>query len=225
MNTPDTPLAHLGCAACVLLAAASGTVAATQPDFQAWMLHVPIILPLLFLALLTAAYLLEHALSTSAILLLLSSAATCGGCCLGGFSLTGPGLVWQICAGPLCYFATAALVLHCWPEKLYRWQLCCIFTLGGVLGALLVSGLCGDSPISGLCAVVIACTVATFELIVLFSKDYFEITSASRSRSTVLAMLMLQAMPVYKIIWHLFIASRYTIGGIGRFIWHWFRWM
>jgi hypothetical protein len=32
-------------------------------------------------------------------------------------------------------------------------------------------------------------------------------------------------MPVYKIIWHLFIVSRYSIGGIGRFIWNWFRWM
>ncbi len=225
MNSPHTPLAHLGCAACVLLAAISGTVAASLPDFQAWMLHVPIVMPLLFLALLTAAYLLEHALTTSAILLLLTSAAICGGCCLGGFSLVGAGLVWQITAGPLCYFATAALVLHRWPEKLYRWQLCCIFTLAGVLGSLLVSGLCGYSPIIGLCAVLFTCMVSTFELIVLFGKDYFEITSASRTRSTALAMLMLQAMPVYKIIWNFFIASRYSIGGIGRFIWHWFRWM
>ena len=225
MNSPNTPLAHLGCAACVLLVAISGTISAVLPDFQSWMLNAPIVMPLLFLALLTAAYLLEHALSTSTILLLLISAAVCGGCCLGGFSLIGPGLVWQITAGPLCYFATAALVLHCWPETLYRWQLCCIFTLAGVLGALLVSWLCGDSPISALCAVLFTCTVATFELIVLFGKDYFEITSVSRARSTVLAMLMLQAMPVYKIIWHLFIASRYSIGGIGRFIWNWFRWM
>lgn len=225
MNTPNTPLAHLGCAACVLIAATSGTIASAQPAFQEWVLQAPIVMPLLFLALLTAAYLLEHALTTSAILLLLISAAVCGGCTLGGYSLTGAGLVWQILAGPLCYFATAALVLHCWPETLYRWQLCCIFTLAGVLCALLSSWLAGHSPISGLCAVLFTCTVATFELIVLFGKDYFAITSNSRVRSTVLAMLMLQAMPVYKIIWNLLIASRYSISGIGRFIWHWFRWM
>lgn len=158
-------------------------------------------------------------------ILLLISAAACGGCTLGGYSLNGAGLVWQILAGPLCYFATAALVLHCWPETLYRWQLCCIFTLAGVLGALLSSWFCGQYPVSGFCAILLTCVVATFELIVLFGKDYFEITSASRVRSTVLAMLMLQAMPVYKIIWNILIASRYSIGGIGRFIWHWFRWM
>lgn len=225
MNSPNTPLAHLGCAACVLIAATSGTITATLPAFQEWIQQAPIVMPLLFLALLTAAYLQEHALTTSAILLLLISAAACGGCTLGGYSLNGAGLVWQILAGPLCYFATAALVLHCWPETLYRWQLCCIFPLAGVLGALLSNWFCGQYPVSGFCAVLFTCVVATFELIVLFGKDYFEITSASRVRSTVLAMLMLQAMPVYKIIWNILIASRYSIGGIGRFIWHWFRWM
>lgn len=225
MNSPHTPLAHLGCAACVLLAAICGTIAAALPDFQAWMLKVPIAMPLLFLALLITVDLLEHTLTTSAILLLLTSAATCGGCCLGGFSLNGPGLVWQLTAGPLCYFATAALVLHYWPGKLYRWQLCCCFILAGITGTALTCWLTSGEPVSTICALFFTCTVATFELIVLFGKDYFEITSASRTRSTVLAMLMLQAMPVYKIIWNLFSASRYFIGGIGRFIWHWFRWM
>ena len=225
MNSPNTPLAHLGCAACVLIAATSGTITATLPAFQEWIQQAPIVMPLLFLALLTAAYLQEHALNTSAILLLLISAAACGGCTLGGYSLNGVGLVWQILAGPLCYFATAALVLHCWPKTLDRWQLCCIFPRAGVLGALLSSWFCGQYPVSGFCAVLFTSVVATFELIVLFGKDYFEITSASRVRSTVLAMLMLQAMPVYKIIWNILIASRYSIGGIGRFIWHWFRWM
>ena len=83
-------------------------------------------------ALLTAAYLLEHALTTSAILLLLTAAAASAGLCLGGFSPAVTVLVWQITAGPLCYFTAAALVLQLWPEQLYRWQLCTIFSLAGI---------------------------------------------------------------------------------------------
>lgn len=41
MNTPNTPLAHLGCAACVLIAATSGTIASAQPAFQEWLCRPP----------------------------------------------------------------------------------------------------------------------------------------------------------------------------------------
>lgn len=225
MNSPNTPLAHLGCAVCVLMAGISGTISAALPALQEWMQQYTIVIPLLFLALLTAAYLLEHALTTSIILLLLIGAAICGGCALGGHSPTGAGLVWQIITGPLCYFATAALVLHYWAETLYRWQLCGIFTLAGVLGALLSSWLFGHSPITGLCAVLFTCSVATFALIILFSKNYYGITSGSRTRSTVLAMLMLLAMPVYKILWHTLHACLYTLCGIGRIIWYLISWI
>ncbi len=225
MNEPHSALAHLGCAICVLIAALSGSVATHFPGFQQWMLEHYFIMPLVFLALLTAAWLLEHALTTGAILLLLGASAICGGLVLGGFSLVGASLVWQMTAGPLCYFAAAALVLHRWSGKLYRWQLCCIFTLAGILGAALVSGLTAESPVSTICALLLTCTVATFELIVFFSKGYFEITSESRTRSTVLAILMLQALPVYKTLWYFFITSRHGVYGAGRFIFNWFRWM
>lgn len=225
MNAPHTSIAHLGNAACVLLAAISGSIAAQLPGFQSWMLQSYYIIPLVFLALLTTAYLLEHALTTSAILLLLACAAVSAGLCLGGFGLNGAALTWQITAGPLCYFAAAALVLHHWADQLYRWQICCILTLAGLAGAALACWVTGGTPVHTICALLFTCSVATFELIVLFGKDYYEITSASRARSTALAMLMLQAMPVYKIIWNSLLVSRYGIVGLLRFVYHWFRWM
>lgn len=225
MNSPHTPLAHLGCAASVLLTAASGCIAAQMPELQEWMLQYYLIMPLVFLLLVTTAYLLEHALTSGAILLLLAAAAISAGLCLGGFSLVGAALVWQVTAGPLCYFTAAALVLHCWPERLYQWQLCCLFTLAGGAGAALTCWLTSAAPVATLCALFLTCTLATFELIVLFGREYHEITSPSRTRSTVLAMLMLLAMPVYKILWHSATATRYSIGGLLRFIYQWFRWM
>ncbi len=225
MNHPHTPLAHLGCAICVLLVAISGTITAQFPELQAWVMQYYLIMPLVFLALLTAAYLLEHALTTSAILLLLTAAAASAGLCLGGFSPAVTVLVWQITAGPLCYFTAAALVLQLWPEQLYRWQLCTIFSLAGMSGAALTCWGTECNPVSTICVLLFTSAVITFELIVLFGKDYDEITSNSRTRSTVLAMLMLQAMPVYKILWHSMVTCRYGIGGLLRFIYHWFRWM
>ena len=224
MNPPSSPLAHFGCAACVLLAACSGTLAIHQPELQLWLqLHWYSAL-LGFLAFLALAYLLEHALTTSAMLALLAAAAICAGFTLAASPLVGTGMIWQLCAGPLGYFATAALVLRCWPDQLYRWQLGCAFAAGGLAAAGIICGLTTAHPITTLCALLSTGAIAAFELIVFFGREYHEITSASRARSTVVAMVLLQAMPVCRIIWLLLRGSYYGIGGVLRFAYQWFRW-
>ena len=222
MNPPLASLTHLGCAACVLTAATAGSLATTSPDLPAWLLLHPCTAPVLVLILLAAAYLLEHALTTTAMLGLLVSAAICAGFTLA--PLGSPAAVWQLTAGPLCYFAAAALVLHRWQEQLYRWQLGTIFTVAGLAGAGITSALTGAHPLIALCALLTTSCLATFTLIAFFSREYFEITSGSRFRSTVVAMVLLTAMPICRVIWCLLRGSYYGLGGILRFAYHWFRW-
>lgn len=222
MNPPHSALVHLGCAACVLTAAICGVLASGFPELQNWLQQHPYAAPLLYLILLAAAYLLEHALTTAAILTLLASAALCAGFSM---AITGnPATVWQLTAGPLCYFAAAALVLHRWAEKLYRWQQGTIFTIAGLAGTGATCILTGAHPILTLCALFITANVATFVLIAFFSREYFEITSDSRTRSTVTAMVLLTAMPTCRIIWHLLRGSYYGLGGLLRFVFQCSRW-
>ena len=124
------------------------------------------------------------------VLALLLASAICGGLALAGFILPGTSasLIWQLLAGPAGYFSTVALALHFWAGRLYRWQLCCIFTAGALLLPWLVCPLTGAHPITTLCALGVGLTTATVELCVFFGRDYFEITSASRTRSTVICI-------------------------------------
>ena len=75
LNAPHAKLAHLGCAGLILLAGLSGTMSLLHPDFHLWLLAHHYTMPLLVLGLLAAAYLLEHALTTAAMLALLVAAA------------------------------------------------------------------------------------------------------------------------------------------------------
>lgn len=219
MNKPCTALAHMGCAGLGILVALSCQLALASENFHGWLLAHPFSMPLLCLGLLTAAYLLEHALSTAAMLALLLISAICAGLAVGScivcdhmplppmrggiiFSSEGAGIIWQLLSGPIGYFATAALTLHCWGSRLYHWQLCCIFTAGALLLPFLVCPLTGAHPITTLCALGLGLTTATLELCVLFSRDYFEITSESRTRSTVIGMVQLITVPVYQGLKH-----------------------
>ena len=204
LNAPHAKLAHLGCAGLILLAGLSGTMSLLHPDFHLWLLAHHYTMPLLVLGLLAAAYLLEHALTTAAMLALLVAAALCTGAALAGFMPPGKSaaLLWQLLAGPAGYFATVAVTQHFWAGRLYRWQLCCIFTAGALLLPWLLCLLTGAHPITTLCALGIGLITATVELCVFFGRDYFEITSDSRARSTVICMVMLIVVPVYKVLWN-----------------------
>lgn len=203
LNTPHTSLAHLGCAGLIFLAALSGHLSLLSHDFHLWLLTHPYTMPLLFLGALAAAYLLEHSLTTSAMLALLVISVCSAGAGLAGFIPpdAGEAILWQLLAGPMGYFATVALAQHYWAGKLYRWQLCCIFTAGALLLPWVVCLLTGAHPVTTLCALGVGLTTAVVELFVFFGRDYFELTSASRTRSTVICMVMLLAVPVYKTIW------------------------
>ena len=226
LNAPHAKLAHLGCAGLILLAGLSGTMSLLHPDFHLWLLAHHYTMPLLVLGLLAAAYLLEHTLTTAAMLALLVAAALCTGAALAGYiplwmiagaarhlpataarvndlsQGTGVALIWQLLAGPMGYFATVALAQHYWAGRLYRWQLCCIFTAGALLLPWLLCLLTGAHPITTLCALGIGLITATVELCVFFGRDYFEITSDSRARSTVICMVLLIVVPVYKVLWN-----------------------
>ncbi|MBQ8376127.1 MAG: hypothetical protein IJX33_03625 [Akkermansia sp.] len=222
LNEPHARLAHLGCAGLVFLAALSGHLSLISHDLHLWLLAHHYLAPLLVLALLAAAYLLEHALTTTAMLALLLASAICSGAALAGFILPGTSaaLIWQLLAGPAGYFSTVALALHFWAGRLYRWQLCCIFTAGALLLPWLVCPLTGAHPITTLCALGVGLTTATVELCVFFGRDYFEITSASRTRSTVICMVMLIVVPAYKVLW---ISLRGCYRG-GAALWRFFGW-
>lgn len=213
MNKPCSALAHLGCAGLGILAVLSCQLALVAGDFHKWLLAHPFTMPLLCLAALTSAYLLEHALSTAAMLVLLLLSVICAGLAVSScivcdhmalhpmdgtiiVSSAEASIAWQLLSGPIGYFATAALILHCWSSRLYPWQLCCIFTAGALLLPFLVCPLTGAGPITTLCALGLGLITATLELCVLFSRDYFEITSESRTRSTIIGMVQLITVPV-----------------------------
>lgn len=204
LNSPHARLAHLGCAGLILLAALSGSLSLLSHDFHFWLMAHYYTMPLLVLGLLAAVYLLENALTTAAMLTLLMSATICAGPALAGFIPPGKSaaLLWQLLAGPMGYFATVAVAQHFWAGRLYRWQLCCIFTAGSLLLPWLLCLLTGAHPITTLCALGVGLITATVELCVFFGRDYFEITSDSRARSTVICMVMLIVVPVYKVLWN-----------------------
>lgn len=222
LNAPHAKLAHLGCAGLILLAGLSGTMSLLHPDFHLWLLEHHYTMPLLVLGLLAASYLLEHALTTAAMLALLVAAALCTGPSLAGFMPPGKSaaLLWQLLAGPAGYFATVAVTQHFWAGRLYRWQLCCIFTAGALLLPWLLCLLTGPHPITTLSAIGIGLITATVELCVFFGRDYFEITSTSRARSTVICMVMLIVVPVYKVLWN---ALHGCYRG-GAALWRFFGW-
>lgn len=203
LNAPHATLAHLGCAGLILLAAMGGNLSLLSHDFHLWLMAHYYTMPLLVLGLLAAAYLLENALTTAAMLTLLVSASICAGFALVGFIPQGKSaaLLWQLLAGPAGYFTTVAAAQHFWAGRLYRWQLCCIFTAGALLLPWLICPLTGAHPVTTLCATGIGLVTATVELCIFFGRDYFEITSTSRARSTVICMVMLIVVPVYRVLW------------------------
>lgn len=203
LNAPHARLAHLGCAGLILLAALSGSLSLLSHDFHFWLIEHYYTMPLLVLGLLATAYLLENALTTAAMLTLLVAAAICAGPALAGFMPPGKSaaLLWQLLAGPAGYFATVAVTQHFWAGRLYRWQLGCIFTAGALLLPWLICPLTGAHPATTLSAIGIGLITATVELCVFFGRDYFEITSTSRTRSTVICMVMLIVVPVYRVLW------------------------
>lgn len=224
MNPPNSPLAHLGCAAGLLIAALCGSLANTAPELQNWLMMHYYVCPLAFLTLLATVYLLEYALTTAAMLTLLGAADICCGLALAG--LVPPGeaeILWQLAAGPISYFCAAALVLHRWPEQLYRWQLSCVFIAAAMAGAGMVCGLTGAHPITTLGALLITLVVTTFELITLFSREYHELTGETRTRATAVAMVLLQGMPVCKILQNLLRGSYNGLWGILRMAYQFFR--
>lgn len=225
MNPPYSPLAHLGCAFCIIIAAIGGTIATASPDFHSWLMGHYYVCLLAFPALLAAAYLLEHALTTAAMLTLLAAADICAGLAVAGLlPPEAAEMLWQLSAGPICYFCAAALVLHRWPGQLYRWQLSCIFIAAALAGAGMVCWLTDAFPVATLGALLITLVVATFELITLFSREYYELTGETRTRSTAVAMVLLQAMPVCKISWNILRGSYYGLWGILRVAYQFFRW-
>lgn len=224
LNAPHSKLAHLGCAGLVLLAALSGQLALFSDDLHLWLLQDTILMPLCILGLLAAAYLLEHSLTTAGMLTLLLASAICAGLYSAGCLMPGEksDIIWQILAGPLGYFATVALVQHFRAGQLYQWQFCCCITAGSLLMPGLVCLLTGADPVSTICALGLGLITSVVELCVFFGRDYFEITSESRARSTVIAMVMLIAVPIYKVLWVSLIGCyRGSCGILRIFRWWW----
>lgn len=222
LNAPHARLAHLGCAVLILLAALSGSLSLLSHDFHFWLIEHYYTMPLLVLGLLATAYLLENALTTAAMLTLLVAGAICAGPALAGFIPPGKSaaLLWQLLTGPAGYFATVAVTQHFWAGRLYRWQLCCIFTAGALLLPWLICPLTGAHPVTTLSAIGIGLITATVELCVFFGRDYFEITSTSRTRSTVICMVMLIVVPVYRVLW----ISLFGCYRGGAALWRFFSW-
>ena len=131
---------------------------------------------------------------------------------------------WVLLAGPFGYFVTAAVVLHFWESRLYRWQLGCLFTLGACVCAGLACRAYGVEPPVVIVGLLLVSLTAVYQLILFFSREYFEITSESRARSTVIAMVLLLAKPVYFTLRSICQGSYYGLSGILRFIYHWTRW-
>ena len=222
LNAPHSKLAHLGCAGLVFLAALSGNAALFIEPLQLWVQQDTLLMPLCFLGTLAAAYLLEHSLTTAAMLTLLVASAISAGLCMAGYIISAneSALIWQLLAGPMGYFGTAALVQHIRAGQLYRWQLCGIITAGALLLPGSICLLTGAHPVSTLCALLVGLTTAVIELCIFFGRDYFNITSDSRTRSTVIAMVMLIAVPIYKTLWYSLVCSYRGSSSLFRF----FRW-
>ena len=221
MNSPDSPLVHLGCAAGVALAGVSAGAAGAS-GIADWLLVHWYAAPLGMLAALTAAYLLEHALTTPAMLTLLAVGMVCCGAAMVVVTPLAP--VWVLLAGPFGYFITAAVVLYFWESQLYRWQLGCLFTLGACAGAGLASWVYGSEPPVVLTGLLLVILTAVYQLILFFGREYFEITSETRARSTVVAMVLLLAKPLYFTLRSICQGAWYGAGGILRFVYHWTRW-
>ena len=221
-NAPHPTLAHLGCAALVILLATSNTLGLLSHDFHLWLISHPYTMPLGFLGALAAAYLLEYSLTTPAMLTLLVTSAVCGGLSLSSINPAADlNLPWMLTAGPLGCFLTAAITLHLQNESLYRWQLCCIFIGGAVLVPVLLGLLLGEMfPVIFLC-VNLGILTAACELRILFGRSYHEITSDSRLRSTVIAMVMFISVPVCKSIWYSFYYGRGLLTHLFRFFLRW----
>ena len=222
MNTPNSSLVHLGCAAGVALAGISASLAGVSPDMAGWLFVHWYVAPLGMLAALAAAYLLEYALTTSAMLALLAVGMACCGLFMVLVNPLAP--AWVLLAGPFGYFVTAAVVLHFWESRLYRWQLGCLFTLGACACTGLASWAYGVEPPVVIAGLLLVSLTAVYQLILFFSREYFEITSESRARSTVIAMVLLLAKPVYFTLRSICQGSYYGLSGILRFIYHWTRW-
>ena len=219
---PYSSLAHLGCAALVLLLAFCSSLGLVSAEFHTWLMIHPYTMPLGFLAALVAAYLLEYTLTTAAMLTLLVISFACGGLALCSFNLEAEhALPWLLAAGPLGYFLTAALTLHLQQESLYRWQMCCIFIAGAALLPVLAGLLMGESFPMILLSINMGLVTAAYELYIFFGRKYSEITSDTRLRSTAIAMVMLTTVPICKSIWYSLYYSRELFTVLFRLFFRW----
>lgn len=221
-NAPYSALAHLGCAALVLLLAVCSSLGLLSPDFHFWLIGHPYTMPLGFLVAVVAAYLLEYSLTTAAMLTLLVISAACGGLSLCSINPEADhNLPWILAAGPLGYFLTAAITLTLQSEPLYRWQLCCIFIAGAVLMPILTGLLLGECFPTIFLGCNAGILIAAYELYIFFGRSYHEITSDSRLRSTVIAMVMFVTVPVCKSLWYSFYYGRGLVSAIFRIFLRW----
>lgn len=221
-QTPYSALAHLGCAGLIILEGISGSFCVLTKSFHTWLLMHPYTLPLVSLAALVSAYLLEYTLSTATMLTLLLVSAICAGFAFCGFNpIPESTLLWILLSGSLGYFLTAALVLHLRQEPLQRWQLCCIFITGAILMPILVGLLLGESFPCIFMGINVGLLTAAYELSIFFGKSYYEITSESRMRSTAIAMVMLTTVPVCKSIWYTFYYGRGLVSTLFRIFVRW----
>jgi hypothetical protein len=222
MNSPNSPLVHLGCAAGVAVAGVSACLAGASVDMAEWLLVHWYIAPVGMLVALAAAYLLEYALTTFAMLALLAIGMVCCGLSMAVLKPLAP--AWVLLSGPLGYFFTAAVVLYYWEFALYRWQLGGLFILGACGCAGLACWAYGANPPVVIAGLLLVTLTAVYQLILFFGREYFEITSESRARSTVIAMVLLLAKPVYFTLRSICLGSYYGLSGILRFVCHWIRW-
>lgn len=221
-NEPYTKLAHLGCAGLILLAVLSGSVTMSIEKSHLWLLEHPYTMPLLVPGTLAAAYLLENALTTAAMLALLLASSLFAGSALAGFipDDTRISLLWQLMTGPMGYFATVALTRHLWAGRLYQWQETCLFLAGSLLLPGSICMATGALPTTILSALGLGLLTTVMELCVFHGRDYFEITSTSRARSTVVCMVMLITVPVYRVLWIMVLGCTRGSGSLFRI----FRW-
>ena len=116
------------------------------------------------------------------------------------------------------------MVLQYWESQLYRWQQGGLFTLGACAACSLACWVYGCEPPVVLVGLLLVSLTAVYQLILFFGREYFEITSESRVRSTVGAMVLLLAKPVYFTLRSICQGSYYGLSGILRFLYHWTRW-
>ncbi len=221
-NPPHSALAHLGCAALVLLLGLSSSLGLISENFHFWMMAHPYTMPLGCLVSLVAAYLLEYSIRTETMLILLVCSAIFGGLSLCSLNFEAEHtLHWILISGLLGYFITAAITLQLQKEALYRWQLCSIFIAGAALMPILAGLLLGESFPTIFMGINLGLLTAAYELYIFFGKSYYEITSESRMRSTAIAMVMLTTVPVCKSIWYSFYYGRGLFSTLFRFFMRW----